>query len=61
MGTIDEVFQRIQGGIKKSGTMIHLKSNEEIKKMRSAAQIVVEALNTLKGIVQSPECHSLGS
>jgi len=32
--------------------MIHLKSNEEIKKMRSAAQIVVEALNTLKGMVE---------
>jgi methionyl aminopeptidase len=28
--------------------MIHLKSKEEIKKMRSAAQIVVEVLNTLK-------------
>ncbi|MCK5710368.1 MAG: M24 family metallopeptidase, partial [Deltaproteobacteria bacterium] len=31
--------------------MIHLKSEEEIKKMRSASQIVVEALNTLKEMV----------
>jgi len=32
--------------------MIHLKSKEEINKMRSAAQIVVEALNTLKEMVE---------
>lgn len=32
--------------------MIHLKSKEEINKMRSAAQIVVEALNTLKEMVK---------
>ncbi len=31
--------------------MIHLKSKEEIKKMRSAAQIVVEVLNSLKEMV----------
>ncbi|GJM16517.1 MAG: methionine aminopeptidase [Thermodesulfobacteriota bacterium] len=32
--------------------MIHLKSKEEINKMRSAAQIVVEALNTVKEMVE---------
>ncbi len=32
--------------------MIHLKSKEEINKMRSAAQIVVEALNTLKDMAE---------
>lgn len=32
--------------------MIHLKSKEEIKKMRSAAQIVVEALNTMKEMAE---------
>lgn len=32
--------------------MIHLKSKEEIKKMRSAAQIVVEALNTMREMVE---------
>lgn len=32
--------------------MIHLKSKEEIKKMRSAAQIVVEALHTLRDMVE---------
>ena len=32
--------------------MIHLKSKEEINKMRSAAQIVVEALNTLKEMAE---------
>lgn len=32
--------------------MIHLKSKEEINKMRSAAQIVVEALDTLKEMVK---------
>lgn len=32
--------------------MIHLKSKEEIKKMRAAAQIVVEALNALKEMVR---------
>lgn len=32
--------------------MIHLKSKEEIKKMRAAAQIVVEALNALKEMVK---------
>ena len=32
--------------------MIHLKSKEEINKMRSAAQIVVEALNTLREMVE---------
>ncbi|MEM7007574.1 MAG: type I methionyl aminopeptidase [Thermodesulfobacteriota bacterium] len=32
--------------------MIHLKSKEEINKMRSAAQIVVEALNTMKEMVE---------
>ncbi len=32
--------------------MIHLKSKEEINKMRSAAQIVVEALTTLREMVE---------
>ena len=32
--------------------MIHLKTKEEIDKMRSAAQIVVEALNTLREMVE---------
>lgn len=32
--------------------MIHLKSKEEINKMRSAAQIVVEALHTLRDMVE---------
>ncbi len=32
--------------------MIHLKSKEEINKMRSAAQIVVEALNAVKEMVE---------
>ncbi|MEK6224035.1 MAG: methionyl aminopeptidase, partial [Thermodesulfobacteriales bacterium] len=32
--------------------MIHLKTKEEINKMRSAAQIVVEALNTLREMVE---------
>jgi len=32
--------------------MIHLKSKEEINKMRSAAQIVVEALNALKEMAE---------
>jgi len=32
--------------------MIHLKNKEEIKKMRSAAQIVVEALHTLRDMVE---------
>ena len=32
--------------------MIHLKSKEEINKMRSAAQIVVEALNTMREMVE---------
>lgn len=32
--------------------MIHLKSKEEINKMRSAAQIVVEALNTLREMAE---------
>ena len=32
--------------------MIHLKSKEEINKMRSAGQIVFEALSTLKEMVE---------